>query len=171
MNDFWVVYDKTSGEELYRGSGAPGAAGYQTLPDGTALIAVPMEVVRSPALNLDALRDALSISIDNMAEQMRSRFVTALPAQIGTYVLKESAARAWLADNDASTVMLAPEAAARGMTVAELAAEVIANANAWNELSGQIEGIRFGAKARVTSATTIGAMAEAAYVDWSQVGG
>lgn len=169
MNDFWVVYDQASGEELYRGSGAAGAGGYQTLQEGTALVVVPIEVVRSPLLDLDVLRNVLVNRIDNMAEQVRSRFITALPAQVGTYVLKEAAARAWLADNTASTVMLQPEATARGMTLEQLASEVITLADHWSKLSGAIEGVRFAAKARIAAANTVGAIAAAAVVNWSDL--
>jgi len=169
MNDFWVVYDQASGEELYRGSGAAGAGDYQALQEGTALVVVPMEVVRSPVLDLDVLRNVLANRIDNMAEQVRSRFITALPAQVGTYVLKEAAARAWLADNTAPTVMLQPEATARGMTLEHLATEVIALADQWSTLSGAIEGLRFGAKARLAAANTVGAIAAAAVVNWSDL--
>jgi hypothetical protein len=170
MNEFWVVYDQASGEELYRGSGAPGTSAYQMLPDGAALITVSMAVVRSPVLDLAALRVDLSTRIDAEAERVRALFVTALPAQIGTYVLKEAAARAWLADNSAPTVMLQPEATARGMTLEALAAEVISNADSWAFLSGAIEGLRFDAKSKLAAATTVGAAAQAAAIDWSTIG-
>lgn len=165
--EYWIVYDADSGEELWRGSGPAGSGAVQPLPDNAALLLVPQSVIATPTIDLDALRVALSLSIDNAAEQARARFVTALPGQIGTYVLKEAAARAWLADSSAPTAMLAPEADARGMTIADLAAEVIANADAWTQLSGAIEGLRFGAKWRIAEATTIGNIALAAQIDWT----
>lgn len=167
MTEYWIVYDLASGEELYAGQGQDGAASYQQLPENAGLLLVPQAVVVHQPRDLDTLRAALAIGIDNAAEQIRARFVTALPAQVGTYLLKEAAARAWLADETASTVMLEPEATARGMTIAALAVEVIAHAEAWARLAGAIEGLRFAAKTRIAAATTIGAIAEAAVVDWS----
>lgn len=165
--EYWIIYDLVTGEELYTGSGQPGTAAYQKAPEGAGIIIAPPAMVMQVPRNLDALREALVMGVNNEAERARARYVTALPAQIGTYVLKEAAARAWIADNAAPAVMLEPEAAARGMTIAALAAEVIANADAWARLSGAIEGLRFAAHARIAGATTIGAIAQAAVVDWS----
>ncbi|GGB21546.1 hypothetical protein GCM10011380_08910 [Sphingomonas metalli] len=165
--EYWIVYDLVTGAELYAGSGMPGTAAYQHPPEGAGIVVVPQAVIAQQPRDLDALRAALVMGVDNEAERVRSRYVTALPAQIGTYVLKEAAARAWLANSSASTAMLLPEAAARGMTIADLAAEVIANADAWTQLSGAIEGVRFAAKARIAAAPTIGAIVQAALLDWS----
>lgn len=165
--EFWIIYDLETGLELYAGSGAAGSTIYQQVPDGAGIVQVPQAVILQMPRNLDALRAASVLSIDNQAEVARSRYVTALPAQIGTYVLKEAAARAWLADPSASTAMLEPEASARGMTIAALAAEVVAMADEWVRLSGAIEGLRFAAKTRLAQATTIGAIVAAATIDWS----
>jgi len=170
MKEYWIVYHIETGEELYPGSSDyAGAHAYQHVPDGAGMVVVPADVAHSMPRDLFALRAALLARVDEQAEQVRSRFITATPGQIGTYVLKEAAARAWLADNTAPTVMLAPEAASRGMTIAALVEEVIANAEAWTHLSGLIEGGRFAAKAAIASATTIGGIAEAEKVDWSAV--
>ncbi len=167
--EYWIVYDLATGEELYTGSGMPGTAAYQQAPEGTGVIMVPQAVVAQQPRNLGALKAALTLGVDNEAERRRGVIITALPGQVGTYLQKEAAARQWLADNSAPTAMLAPEAAARGMTVADLAAEVIANAEAWAYLSGQIEGLRFAAKVAIAGATTIGAIVQAAVIDWSSL--
>jgi len=165
--EFWIAYDTETGVELWRGSGTPGTAAIQPLEDGVSLILVPQTVVASRVIDLDALREALKIGIDNEAERQRSRFITALPGQVGAYWMKADAARRWLTDNSSSTVMLASEATARGMTIADLAAEVVANADAWAFVADAIEGVRFAAKRAIAEATTIGGIAQAAVVDWS----
>lgn len=167
--EYWIIYDLETGEELYAGSGSIGTGAFQKVPDGAGILIVPQAVVAQRPRDLEALRTALVIGVDNQAEQARARFVTALPAQVGTYLLKEAAARAWLADGAAPTVMLQPEATARGMTIAQLAAEVIANAEAWATLAGSIEGLRFAAKERIAAASTIGAIASAAVIDWESL--
>jgi len=167
MFEHFVAYDLASGKELWRGSGPAGAALAQPLPDGVGILLVPQEVVRQIEIDLTALREALCVGVDNAAEQARGRFITALPGQVGAYWLKAEVARRWLADNTASTVMLASEAAARRMTIADLATEVVARADAWAFVADAIEGIRFGAKLAIEEATTIGAIAEAALIDWS----
>lgn len=165
--EYWIIYDLATGEPLTRASGSVGQFAIQRVPEGCGIVQVPWAVVAQPTLDLDVLRAFVAMRIDQEAEQVRARYVTALPAQIGTYVLKEAAARAWLADSSASTAMLAPEAIARGMSIADLADEVIANADAWTALSGAIEGLRFGAKRLVAEAVTIGGIATAAHVDWT----
>jgi hypothetical protein len=165
--EFWIVYDLATGEELYVGQGAIGTAAYQQAPEGCGVILVPAAMVRQVPRDLDALRAALVMGVDNEAERMRATHITALPGHVSAYWLKAEAARRWLADNDASTVMLASEARARGMTIAELAAQVIAKADAWAIVADAIEGIRFTAKAAIEAATTIGAIAQAAVIDWT----
>lgn len=167
MEEYWIVYDLATGAEVYVGRGAPGTAAYQQAPEGCGVILAPAAMVQQVPRNLDALREALVMGVDNAAERARARFITALPGQVGTYWMKAEVARRWLADNTASTVMLASEATARGMTIADLAAEVVANADAWAIIADQIEGIRFAAKRAIAEATTIGGIAQAAVVDWS----
>lgn len=165
--EYWVVYDLATGEPLYRGSGSAGMGAVQVLPDGTALIRVPQAVVQTTEINLDLLRAYLAISIDNQAEQVRGRFITALPGQVGAYLLKANAARRWLADNSAPTWMLQPEATSRGMSLGDLCAEVLQREEDWERAAGPIEGLRLAAKAALETAVTLGAIVEAAKVDWS----
>lgn len=169
--EHWIVFDLASGEARWRGSGPYGAAAAQPLPEGLGVVIVPQAVVASPTDDLDlaSLRAALINSVDMQAEQRRSLYITALPGQVGAYWLKEAVARRWLADNAVSTAALQPEATARGMTIAELAAEVIANAEAWELLSGVIEGVRFTAKVGIDTASNIGGIVQAATLDWSDL--
>ncbi len=84
---------------------------------------------------------------------------------------REAEARAWSLDNDTTTPFLSAEAAARGVTIADLAAEVIQLADAWVAIGAAIEGLRMGAKAAVGRATNLGAIVAAGKVDWSVLNG
>lgn len=170
--EYWVVYELDSGKPLYRGSGSIGTAAVQPVREGAALILVPQAILQKPdEIDLDALREALTIGVDNEAERMRGRFITALPGQVGAYVLKAQVARRWTADNTSSTVGLASEAKSRRMTIADLAAEVIAREDSWLLASDAIEGVRFGAKLAIAEAQTFGAIVEASKLDWSVLTG
>lgn len=169
--EYWIVYDRDTGTALYRGAGPAGTAAMQSIPDGASYVFVTQSMMQAPEIDLDLLRAYLTIGIDNEAERMRGRFITALPGQVGAYVLKAQVARRWIADNSASTVGLASEAQARRMTIADLAAEVIANEEAWLLASDAIEGVRFAAKVAIAEAQTFGAIVEASKVDWSALTG
>ena len=67
--------------------------------------------------------------------------------------------------NEATEVMNRAKIA-RGMTVADLAAEVAATAAAWTQLGALIEGARMGAKQAVREAASWEAKQAAAVVDW-----
>lgn len=167
--EYWLIYDVATGDVLMRGSGSRGTAALQLPPQGAALAVVPYAVVAQPELDLGALRSACAVGIDAAAESVRLRFLTAGAGQAMTYVRKEAEARAWTADNVAETPFLAAEAAARGMTIAALAAEVIAMADQWTTIGAAIEGLRMGAKAQLLAAPTVGAMVAACQVDWSAI--
>lgn len=165
--EYWIVFDVTSGSELWRGSGSTGTSVYQQLPDGAALVVVPQGVIATPELNLDLLRGYLALRIDAEAETIRQRFLTPGAGQAMTYQRKEVEARAWLIENRTATPFLSAEASARGMTVADLAPEVIQLADAWVAIGAGIEGLRMGAKAAVGRAISLGAIVAASKVNWS----
>lgn len=116
--------------------------------------------------DLAALRARAAEQIDAEAEKVRSRFLTPGAGQALTYQRKEAEARAVLDDTSASTPFLTAEAAAREMTVAALAAEVVAQADAWVIVGAAIEGLRMGAKAQIGAADTPEAIAEATTINW-----
>lgn len=169
--EYWIVYDLATGAPLYPGSGSPGTAALQPLPEGAGLVLVPRQVMTAdwPNLDLAPLRAALAIEVDQQAEQVRLRFLTPGAGQAMTYTRKEAEARAFVADAGAATPFLAAEAPARGMTVAELAAEVIALADAWCLIGSAIEGLRMGAKTAIARAATLGEIVAAARVSWEEV--
>lgn len=54
--EFWIVYDRATGAQLWRGSGSTGVAAAQELGDSQGIIIVPQAVVQTPEINLDVLR-------------------------------------------------------------------------------------------------------------------
>lgn len=167
--EFWIVFDVATGMPLYPGSGQTGTAAFQQVAEGQQLVVIPPAVMTSawPTLNLDPLRDAMMMEVDNEAERVRRRFITALPGQVGAYLLKANAARRWLADSSASTAMLQPEATARGMTLEALCAEVLQREADWESAAGPIEALRLAAKDAIAAAPTLGATVAARQINWS----
>ncbi|MEG8040506.1 hypothetical protein QP166_14565 [Sphingomonas sp. LR60] len=168
--EYWIFFDLASGAELWRGSGSAGTAALQQVPEGAGMAVVPQAVISGPTVNLPLLRAAVWSDIDTAAERVRCLFLTPGAGQAMTYTRKESEARAWVADNGAATPFLVAEATARGMSVAELAAEVIAQADAWVTIGAAIEARRMAAKGNVAAADTIGGIITAQAIDWSAIG-
>jgi len=165
--EYWIVYDLASGAERWRGSGVTGAAAGQVLPEGLGIVLVPSAALGGETLDLDVLRETAAASIDAQAEAMRQSILTPGAGQAMTYQRKEAEARAWSLDNDTITPFLSAEAGARGLTIADLAAEIIQLADAWVAVGAAIEGLRMGAKAAVGRAANLGAIVAAGKVDWS----
>lgn len=117
-------------------------------------------------LDLALLRPALYARIDTAAEIFCKSFVTPGETQMVRYQRKEAQARAYLADSNASVPMLEAEAAATGVTVATLAATVVATADAWGTIMDTVEGARIGAKKAVLDAATAPEAVLASQVDW-----
>lgn len=112
------------------------------------------------------LKPALYARIDTAAEIFCKSFVTPGETQMVRYQRKEAQARAYLADSNASVPMLEAEAAATGVTVATLAATVVATADAWGIIMDMVEGARIGAKKAVLDAATAPEAVLASQVDW-----
>ena len=165
--EYWIVYDLASGAERWRGSGVTGAAAGQVLSEGLGIVLVPSAALGGETLDLDVLRETAAASIDAQAEAMRQSILTPGAGQAMTYQRKEAEARAWSLDNDTITPFLSAEAGARGLTIADLAAEIIQLADAWVAVGAAIEGLRMGAKAAVRRAANLGAIVAAGTVDWS----
>lgn len=123
-------------------------------------------VTRTVVPNLVWIETRLHAEIDRQAGEFRGRFITTVPGQEMTYLRKEEEARAHVAGTNAEPLMLTAEAAATGVTVADLAAAVIQKADEWAGLGAAIEAARIGAKAAVTAAATREAKIAAAVVDW-----
>lgn len=168
MTVHFVVYDIATGivqrsgicqeQDLEKQAG-PGEAVMRASAGITAVVEV----------NLDPVRAAMFDRIDAEAEQQRLRFITSGDGQAMMYLRKEAQARAFLADPDAPVPSLEKEAAATGQTVADVAAAIIARADAWAAIGDDIEATRLGAKKAVADATNIAEIHAAATVDWEAV--
>lgn len=100
-------------------------------------------------------------AIDGVAD----RAFTSSASRAARYIRKEQEARAYVAaeePDDADFPMLGAEAAARSMTVADLAADVIAAADAYASLAAQVEAARASARIAIEAAGTVEAMQAAA---------
>jgi hypothetical protein len=111
------------------------------------------------SFNYDAVRNPLLRKIDAAAEALRGSVAA---SQASIYAAKEAEAR----DLKGPTPYLDSEAKARGVTRAELATAVLANADAARAISISTEAKRTAAKAAVRSETSIPKMIAAAMVDW-----
>lgn len=167
--EFWFVYDRETGKVLWRGQTPIGGSAVQQIPENASIIVVPQAVFETPDIDLNILRAYLARTIDAEAELIRKSFLTPGEGQAMTYQRKEAEARSWVADNTAATPFLDAEAPARGMTIAELAAEVIQLADAWVVIGSAIEGLRMGAKTTIAASVTLEAVLLAATVDWRKI--
>lgn len=136
---------------------------------GETAYAVPSEVLTFPDLTLAPLRDKLRGDIDSAAETRRLDFITSGAGQAMTYQHKADEARAVLADSSAATPFLTAESEATGQSVADIAAAVVAQVNAWISAGSKIEAARIKAKAAVNAASDVPSLFAAATVDWSAI--
>lgn len=166
MSDYWIIYDAETGVELSRGMGPEGCAAIQVPPQGTALIAIPKAAWDTSPLDLDIVKASMAASVDADAEKVRSIFVTATPGQFATYLEKEAEARRVLAGHTDNLVFLPLEAEAIGAALPALAAEVVAQADAWRSIGARIEAARRKAKCALVAASTLAEIATAIQIDW-----
>lgn len=164
MSNF-IVYDPATGDVLRAGE-APDSMIAAQAAAGEAVVAVPPGVIGWPDIDLAPLRQHLKVRLDEEAEVFRLRFITAGAGQAVTYMRKEAEARAWLADSGAATPMLSAEAAAIGVNLSEIVAEVVASADQWVAIGSAIEARRRATKTILNAAGNIAQMVAAAQVDW-----
>jgi len=165
--EYWVVYDQTTGDVRFRGAGGPGSSALQETSDGLAVLQVPYEAVAGSELNLEPIREGLIGLVNHNCGQFRTQFITDVPGQQASYLTKETEAKAWTPDADlVDFPFLAAEAEYTGMTVADIAALVLATAAAWRGLAAKIEGRRRGAMIELAAATDIAALVRGSTVDW-----
>ena len=117
------------------------------------------------------------ISIDTAAGAARARYITVAVGQDATYAAKYQNACAYRAAGylpaDATGFpWVQGEAAGTGVTPSAAAAGILAAGDLWNNTKGpQIEGIRIGGKAALSSLTTIAAVLAAAYTTINTLNG
>jgi len=135
--------------------------------DATAQAIWVGQVSPWPYRPLDFAKAGTVPRINYDAGVSRSKFITVIAGQEMTYAEKEREALAYLAASSpvpADYPMLVAEATATGVTLPELAAEVVRVAADWRLIGSQIEGIRRGAIMAVQEATTT---AEVDAVTWN----
>jgi D-alanyl-D-alanine dipeptidase len=165
----FVVYDAATGRVLRSGTCQDDDLAIQaSQAAGEAVMEITVECIRVAEVDLDAVRGSLYAKIDAAAEEVRARFVTPGSAQAMIYLKKEAEARAVVWGQSKPTPFLDAEAAATGVTVADLAALVVTKAEAWDAKAAQIEALRRAAKAAVAQADNIAAMHTAAQVNWAE---
>lgn len=170
MNDYFVVYEVSSGLEVYRGTGPEGSGQYQAAGEGRRVVLVPERALLPMGmLDLDLIKTMVHAQVDADAEIERQKYLTPGYGQSMTYARKEAEARAWLIDEGVDTPFLAAEAPARDMTIEALAHEVIALADAWVMVGSRIEAIRMATKKAVNEATTIGHIVAASKAQWTPI--
>lgn len=114
---------------------------------------------------------AAMVAVDTAAEAARLRYITPGAGQALEYVATETEARAYgaaVSPVAADYPYLAAEVAAQGgaVSMADVAAAVIAQADAWRPAGALIKELRRGAKIAIAAATTPAGIAAAAQVTW-----
>ena len=137
----------------------------QELPDGG------YHRVADGEIELDAARldEDLVAKVDREAGEFRCRFITDVPGQSVTYLVKEDEARRFKAAAQPDLAlfpMLNATAEGRGLAAIEAADLIIATADSWRALAAKIEGRRERAKREIAGAKTIADKQAAAAVDW-----
>lgn len=88
-------------------------------------------------------RERKSEEIRSMAEEALVELSTKYPErEVSTFTQQELEARAFLADSSSSAPLITAIAAERGITVAELAAKIVVNADEYAQKAGKIIGRR-----------------------------
>lgn len=109
---------------------------------------------------LEEIEKAL-LEIDNITGATRLRYITEVPGQQATYLLKMQEAEAYLKDNTVIGPYLAVEADLLGLTVHQAAVDIAYTSYVWNNILGpKIEGIRRKGKMDVSNATTLEELAQ-----------
>lgn len=118
--------------------------------------------------SLAALKAQLAAQIDHDAEAARLRFITPGAGQAMEYQATEAEARRYLIDPSGPFPFLAAEVQAQGApaTLASVAAEVVALADAWAAIGSEIKRLRRAAKLAVEVAPTAAEARQAAQVTW-----
>lgn len=113
-------------------------------------------------------QDAIAF-INQKAGECRQKYMTDIPGQESTYLLKEQEVRAYLADPNpdmADYPLIAAEAAACGWTVQYTVGYITQTAVMFRQVAALVEGKRRGGIIAVENATTIEAIEAAKDISW-----
>lgn len=154
--------------ELWAGSDATCPGRGWSRPDGQTWVApieLPDEPNSMPALTLDQFKAQAQAAVNYQAGACRGRYMTVIPGQEATYLLKEQEAKAAKAVldaggslNQADYAILAAEAHGSGSTLADVLALVLATAGQFRQLAAFVEGKRRGAIVHIERATDAAAV-------------
>lgn len=110
-------------------------------------------------IDLAPMKRALTDAVNSRAEAVRCLFLTPGSGQAITYARKEDEARAWTAEADpAAFPFLSAEATATGATLADTAALVLDQANAWVTIGAAVEGNRRGLVVAIDAAPDVASL-------------
>jgi hypothetical protein len=148
-------------EALYRADGAidgydPSEVVVIDVPEGWSWAGKAVDWASLTIVkDLTDLKTAARAAVCDKAEAVRNVYLTPGSGQAITYTRKEAEARAWVAGGDPATApFLSAEAASTGMSIDELAAIVIGQADAWVATGSAIEARRRGLLVAIDAATT-----------------
>jgi hypothetical protein len=164
----FVVYDLQTGDVLRTGVCPDQLIGLQAR-EGEGCIETAPGLITVSTVNLDPVKVSACAYVDSEAEKVRARFITIGAGQAMTYTYKLAEAREFVQQDEPTAAdfpFLNAEAIATGTPIAQIAALVLANAEAWSMVGAKIEGARLAAKAAVQAATNVAQIASASMVDW-----
>jgi hypothetical protein len=170
--EHYLLFNAETGALISVGQGPANTVTLQgsQLPDGVAIMQIPSQAVLAlGGIDMAIIQASYAASIDADADKVRSMFITNTPGQMATYLEKEAEARRVLAGIDGETLFLSAEADAIGVSVADLAQEVVTQADTWRPIGARIEAARRKAKLDVASAPHLAALADAAKIDWQAI--
>ncbi|HEX7856085.1 MAG TPA: hypothetical protein VF503_20585 [Sphingobium sp.] len=172
MQNIYVQFDRITGE--FRGCVTCTAnQAAQQSGDGTLdLLLVPTPPLSfgddgHSVINWDIIRSGVAEIIDQSADTFCAQFITTGSTQRVRYDFKAEEARAFQANSDTSVPILAGEAALKGISVADLAASVLAKVDEEKQVAALVEPKRTFAKEQLASLTNIRDMVALAQIDWT----
>lgn len=149
---FTGTYRQVS-EEYFNGKHGLPFAHPEKWPDGPWEAVEPEPVIYVPDLN--AVKEQAQAELVHIFEQRAEAIAGKYPwFERDTWQDQEAEALAYLADPNAPTPVLTKIATPRGITVAELAQRVIANAAAWRAVAPDLCGQRQAASDQIEDAET-----------------
>lgn len=135
-----------------------GAPDWEALPDPPDCVGAEWDG-SGWLIDLAPMKRALTDAVNIRAEAVRNLYLTPGSGQAITYARKEDEARRWTAEADpAGFPFLSAEAAATDATLADTAALVLAQANAWVTIGAAIEGNRRGLVVAIDAAADFAAL-------------
>ena len=113
------------------------------------------QIVKNHEITLDELKAAKLTEVNESYDTATSALVSTYPdTELLTFDKQESEARAWQADNSASTPLIDALALGRGIDKAELVRRIIAKAEAFATATGYLTGQRQRYEDILDAATT-----------------